>query len=385
MSQRKTRVLMVSHTCQSTTEGQPKAHEIAKHSDIELQVLVPDRWQHYGAPRAPEMPQNPDFSFRVGKTALPWVKGAGFYLHFYPQFAQILRDFSPDIIDLWEEPWGLVSAHACALRNRVCPRAKIITETEQNIFKKLPPPFENFRSYTLKNADFAVGRNRESLEILARKGFCGPSRVVPNGVDTSLFSPRASRPSEEFVVGYSGRLVEEKGLDELLDALEFLPQNTVLELVGGGDYEPKLREKAAKFSPRVRFLGAQPLEKLPQIYARFDVLALPSRTTPSWKEQFGRVLIEAGACGVPVVGSSSGAIPEVIGACENGDENLENAQGLVFPERDAKALAAQIARLQNDASLARKLGENGISRAKNEFSWSCVATHMTQIYRELHS
>jgi glycosyltransferase involved in cell wall biosynthesis len=379
VNEQKTRVLLISHTSQSATEGQPKAHEIAGFDDISLKVLVPDRWMHYGAWREPQAPQNAGFDYHEGRVRWPWGRGAQFYLHYYPELPRLLREFKPDIIDLWEEPWGLVSATTCFWRDKVCPQAKIISETEQNIDKHLPPPFENFRSYVLKRADYTVGRNSESLEILCRKGYRGPSRVVPNGVDTSLFTFKGNTDEKtEFVAGYSGRLVEEKGLDELIDALEFLPSNVVVELVGNGDYEPKLREKAAKYPGRVRFLGAQPLEQLPAIYRGFDCLVLPSRTTARWKEQFGRVLIEAGACGIPVVGSSSGAIPEVIGSGEN-------AMGLVFPECDAKALAGTISKLQNDAALAKRLGENGIYRAKNDFSWACVARHMVEIYRELHA
>jgi glycosyltransferase involved in cell wall biosynthesis len=379
VNQQKTRVLLISHTSQSTTEGQPKSHEIARFEDINLKVLVPDRWMHYGAWRQPQIPQNAEFDFHVGQVRWPWIKGAQFYLHYYPELPRLLREFKPDIIDLWEEPWGLVSAATCFWRDKVCPQAKIISETEQNIDKHLPPPFENFRSYVLKRADYTVGRNTESLEILSRKGYRGPRRVVPNGVDTSLFTSEIrSANKSEFVAGYSGRLVEEKGLDELIDALEYLPPHVVVELVGNGDYEQKLREKAAKYPGRVRFLGAQPLEQLPAIYRGFDCLVLPSRTTARWKEQFGRVLIEAGACGIPVVGSSSGAIPEVIG---EGD----NAMGLVFPECDAKALADAISKLLNDETLAKHLGENGIYRAKNDFSWACVARHMVEIYRELHA
>jgi glycosyltransferase involved in cell wall biosynthesis len=98
-----------------------------------------------------------------------------------------------------------------------------------------------------------------------------------------------------------------------------------------------------------------------------DVLVLPSRTMPTWKEQFGRVLIEAMACGVPVIGSDSGEIPTTIGEA-----------GMVFSEGDADGLAAQIARLYNDPVLRMGLGEKARKRAAENFSTSKVGT----LYRE---
>lgn len=383
-SSRKKRVLLISHTCQSRSEGQPKAQFLGATPDIELCVLVPHRWKRYGAWRAPEKPHNPSFDFKVGRVALPWSGPGQTYLHFYPLLPALLQRFRPDIIDLWEEPWSLVSAQTCFWRDRLLPHAKIVAETEQNIDKRLPPPFEPFRSYVLKRADFVVGRNAESLAIVHGKGYSGAAQLVPNAVDTELFVPRNRADCrqklgvEGFIVGYAGRLVAEKGLGDLVEALALCDASVQLILVGSGPFEADLKAQisALKLENRVRFLGARPLEELPLIFGALDVLVLPSRTTSSWKEQFGRVLIEAGACEIPVIGSDSGAIPEVIG---EGDD----AMGLVFPETDARALAEAISRLQNDPDLAQKLGKNGARRAQNEFSWQKVAERMAQIYRVL--
>jgi glycosyltransferase involved in cell wall biosynthesis len=183
------RVLLVSHTCQSPTEGQPRAERLGRIPDLELRVLSPDRWLHYGKLRQPHVPQDASFGYEVGQVMWPWVGPAQYYLHWYPRLATLLKEFRPDIIDLWEEPWGLVSAHACLLRNRLLPQTRIVSETEQNINKSLPLPFERMRSYTLRNANFAVGRNSEAIEVLRSKGYNGPAEVVPNAVDAELFRP----------------------------------------------------------------------------------------------------------------------------------------------------------------------------------------------------
>ena len=247
------RILLISHTCQSQIEGQPKAVELAKIDGVELCVVVPDRWRHYGKPRAPDAKLEGGFDYQPSRIRFPWAGPAQCYLHHYPEMAKILREFRPDVIDLWEEPWGLVSAHTIRLRNRLLPSAFVVSETEQNIDKRLPFPFERFRSFTLRHADYVVGRNRESIEIVRRKGFAGPAQVVPNAVDTSRFKPlerahcRAQFGiNDGFVIGYAGRLVEEKGLDELLDALALLPETVKLLIAGEGPMRAHIESRIAR-------------------------------------------------------------------------------------------------------------------------------------------
>lgn len=374
------RVLLISHTCQSRLGGQPKAAHLARIPGMQLHVLVPHRWREYGHWRGADRPLDTSFAYTVGRVRLPWTGPAQWYLHFYPQLATLLRTFQPDIIDLWEEPWGLLSAQVCLLRNRLLPHAKIIAETEQNINKFLPPPFESFRAYTLRNADFVVGRNTAAVEILRSKGYSGPSAVVPNAVDADLFRPldkaqcRRDLGVSGFVAGYVGRLVEEKGLMDMVDALAYTPPDINLLFVGAGPYqsalEQRVRERA--LSARVRFLPSRPLEELPQVMNALDALVLPSRTTPRWKEQFGRVLIEAQACRTPVIGSDSGAIPEVIGQA-----------GMVIPEGSVDALAAAMLSLRDAPEQAGEMGRLGRRRVEENYTWAQVAERMRSIYQPL--
>jgi glycosyltransferase involved in cell wall biosynthesis len=144
-----------------------------------------------------------------------------------------------------------------------------------------------------------------------------------------------------------------------------------LVLVGSGPMQPALQSLSERLGvgERVQFISAKPLAELPALMNALDVLVLPSRTTPSWKEQFGRVIIEAQACGVPVIGSASGAIPEVIGDA-----------GLVVAERDPAALAAALNRLAGDPQLARDLAGRGRGRVEERFTWARVAAQMREVY-----
>ena len=382
------KVLLISHTCQSRSEGQPKAVELAR-LGIDLTVVVPRRWKHYGAWRAPQAPlPGAGFAWRPMTVRLPWSGPAQSYLHFYPGLPRLLRELQPDVIDLWEEPWSLVSAQACRLRDLLCPGARIVSETEQNVEKQLVPPFEQFRSSVLQSADWVVGRSAEAIEIVRRKGYDGPASVVPNAVDAAAFqvpSPAARAQTraelgwgEEFVCGYVGRLVEEKGVTDLVEALAQMPASPTRPpsravLVGSGPFEAELRAQIAELGlgARVQLLPARGREELAQLMGALDALVLPSRTTPRWKEQFGRVIIEAGACGVPVVGSSSGAIPDVVGEA-----------GLVFAEGNATQLAQKLEWLAAHPEGARQMGARGRQVVEQKYTWTRVAQAMARIYSE---
>ena len=372
------KVLLISHTCQSRAEGQRKAEQLARLGDVELMVLTPERFNHYGIWKTAERPDHSDFEYVVRKARWLWLGPAQNYLHWYPGLKQVLLDFQPDVIDLWEEPWALVSAQACWLRNRLLPQTRIVMESEQNLQKRLPPPFRWLESYVIANADHAVGRSLEVIKVLRAKGYKGPAKVVGNAADTELFRPldraacRRALGFDKFTVGYVGRLVERKGLMEMIDALPFCPTDLRMVFVGSGEYQSDLEKRVAELGggDQVRFLEARPLEALPEVMNALDALILPSRTVPSWKEQFGRVIIEAHACGTPVIGSDSGAIPEIVAG-----------GGLIFPERNAEALASAIGKLRADPALGRRLGEAGKQQVEASYTWAKVAGQMRDIYR----
>ena len=115
-----------------------------------------------------------------------------------------------------------------------------------------------------------------------------------------------------------------------------------------------------------------PSAKIPAFLHEMDVVVVPSRTRPNWKEQFGRVIVEAMSCGVPVVGSDSGEIPNVIGDA-----------GLTFAEGDVAALAMQLGKLLNDPSLRSGLSEAGRQRVLALYTQRQIAAQTVELYREV--
>ena len=168
----------------------------------------------------------------------------------------------------------------------------------------------------------------------------------------------------------------EKGVDVLLRACAALPPalDWMLHLLGDGPERGRLADAARELGidGQVRFLGRVPSTQAAQFYRTLDVLVLPSLSRPNWVEQFGRVLTEAMACGVPVVGSRSGEIPWVIGDA-----------GRVFPEGDAGALADILAELASDPVQRSALAAAGRARVLAHFTQAQVAAATAAVYREM--
>jgi glycosyltransferase involved in cell wall biosynthesis len=201
--------------------------------------------------------------------------------------------------------------------------------------------------------------------------------MIPQfGVDPSVFTPKPLERRTEgvFIIGYAGRLVSEKGIDLLLHAAARLPGAWRVHIAGDGPAHTALADLAAQLglADRVVFEGQLPSAQMVSFYHRLDALVLPSRTRPNWKEQFGRLLIEAMACRVPVVGACSGAIPGVIGE-----------GGLIFPEDDVAALHDHLLALMEDEALRQQLGEAGRARVIEHFTQARVAAQTVDVYRAM--
>ena len=185
---------------------------------------------------------------------------------------------------------------------------------------------------------------------------------IPPKVQKSSYRSRIK--NQVFAIGFAGRLVERKGIYVLLEALGVLPPEVRLYVAGDGDNA--IIEKI-RTDPRITYLGL--LGDLSELLERIDILVVPSLTTASWKEQFGRVIAEAYSCGIPVVGSDSGSIPDVVGD-----------GGLIYDELSPVELAARIRTVFEDESLHRALSANALSRFENHFSVSAHGRRLAALF-----
>ncbi|MCC6271384.1 MAG: glycosyltransferase family 4 protein [Microbacteriaceae bacterium] len=362
------RVVMVSKAL-VVPAYQRKCEEIAAHADIDLTVVVPTAWdgQRYEA------------GFVDGyRTLVQPIRFDGkFHIFHFPTLGRILRELRPDVVHVDEEPYNL--ATALATRQALAVGARPIFFTWQNLLRTYPPPFRWFEQYVYGRSRYAVAGNAEAVDVLKAKGFRGLSAIIPQfGVDPELFSPAAGpaeRSDRPFTIGYVGRFTPEKGLLVLLEAVAALAGDWRLRLIGAGDMRDELAARAASLGIG-RFVSLEPYVPSTEVPARLrelDVLVLPSLTTPRWKEQFGRVLQEAMACGVAVVGSDSGEIPHVVGDA-----------GLIVREGDAEALCAALTRLSSAAWLRADFGRRGRQRVLERFTHASIAAQTVEIYRRVH-
>lgn len=364
------RVLMLSKAC-LVGSYQTKLEAIARYPDIELFVIVPPSWDDPDGRVLLERRFTDGYELLVD----PIRFNGRYHYYYFPTLSYRLAQIRPDIVHIDEEPYNL--ATWLGMRQARAAKAKTIFFTWQNLARRYPPPFNLLQRQVFDFADYAIMGNLEAVEVSRSKGYLGPTRVIPQfGVDPDLFSPPPARDhGRTFTIGSANRrLVEEKGVDMLLRAAAKLPGVWRLHIAGDGPETRPLQRLAMELgiTARVHFDGVIPSDQMPAYLNDMDALALTSRTLPNWKEQFGRVLVEAMACGVPVVGSSSGEIPNVIGDA-----------GIIIHEEDVDGLRHALLKLMRDDALRLELGRRGRQRVLERFTQAQVAAETVEVYRSM--
>lgn len=285
-----------------------------------------------------------------------------------------------DVVHCWEEPYIISAAQVAAWTPA---RVPLVFATFQNIQKRYPPPFSWIERYVMGRADGIVAFGHTVLDVVASRGFTPRrTRVIPPGVDAAVF-----RPDEEArgrvrtalgwrddapVVGFLGRFVPEKGLAMLMAALDGVTTPWRALFVGSGPLESMLRTWAKRHDGRVRIETGVVHDDVPRWLNAMDILCAPSQTTPSWREQFGRMLIEAFACGVPVIASDSGEMPHVVGQA-----------GLIVPERDAVQWQRAITHLLVSPDVRLDLSRRGRQHALSTYDWPIVARQHAAFFEQV--
>jgi len=285
-----------------------------------------------------------------------------------------------DLVHCWEEPYVTAAAQVAAATPCQVP---LVFSTFQNIAKRYPPPFNWIERHVLNRADGVVAFGQTALQVLAARGFSSArSCVIPAGVDTIRFAPDSSArdkvramlgwADDDLVIGFLGRFVPEKGLDVLTGTLDRLSLPWRALFVGGGPLERQLRAWGQRYGDRVAVTTTVGHDDVQGWLNAMDVLCAPSQTTGRWREQFGRMLIEAFACGIPVVASRSGEIPFVVGDA-----------GVLVDEADERGWKDAIERVLTVPPLRTLLATRGRERAVSLHDWSVIARQHASFFEQI--
>ncbi len=364
------RVLIISKAL-LVGQYQTKLEALARKPNLQLSVLVPPYWRDERGVMNLERAHLDGYEFFVEPIAF----NGHFHLYYYPSLSKILARLRPDILHLDEEPYNLATFHAVWNARRELPRARIIFFTWQNLLRRYPPPFSQMEKYVYANSDRAFAANQAAVQTLRAKGFMKPIQIERYGLDPQLFFPTEKKSSRDhFSIGFAGRLVQEKGIQYLLRALTRVEGDWDLRILGSGPLRDSLAKQSSQLglAARVKFLGSHASSEMPGFFNSLDLFVLPSISRPNWQEQFGRVLVEAMACGVPVIGSSSGEIPNVIGDA-----------GMIVPEKNVQALAEAIRALVHDPARRSNLAARGRARVLENFTVTRVVDQTYAAYCEL--
>jgi len=375
------RVLAVDHTV-GVAPFRKKFEALAARDDVELTVLAPERWiENYRVVEAPA--EGDGFSVLRGRVIFPGYNNRAFFVS---GLAGAIRATRPDILDLYEEAFSLFFLQAAVLGRLLAPGARIAFHASDSLSWGNRYPYRpswlyaTIQRYAHRVATAAFTINEVAGEILRSKGFRRPIVRAFHGVDESEFRPLdASELRSRLglggpIVGYVGRLIRKKGVNVLVEAAARMDPRPSLLIVGDGEERDALVAQARELGieETTRFLPAVPHEEVPLYLSAMDVMVLPSIRSRDFNEPFGRVLVEAMACGVPVVGTTCGSMGLVLGDA-----------GLLVPDGDAAAIAEAVASLVEDPGRRAELSRLGRERVIERYTWRRFAEIIREGYETI--
>jgi glycosyltransferase involved in cell wall biosynthesis len=353
------RLLIVSHPAVLATNQLPYA-AMRRHGWDPF-VVTPAQWRHDYASQAFPHEVLDDLAGRVVGRRVAFAGNV--QRHAYVgDVGRLIPRIDPDVAFIEAEPTSMPALQwGWALGRAGVPFG---VQVDENLDRHYPLPARMIRRWCLSHAAYVASRSPTAAALVRRFSAGMATPLIPHHVPQWDAPPRHAH--DNFVIGYAGRFVPEKGLEILVDAVAGV-ERVELRFVGNGPLREELRRRAAGQGITLAIDTTVTPERMPAAYASFDVLVLPSLSTPTWEEQFGRVLVEAMWCGVPVIGSDSGEIPWVIES---------TGGGMVVPEADVSALRAMLVRLRDAPALCRELAERGREQAMARFSVASVASEL---------
>ena len=364
------KILYASHTY-TVRANQAKIAALARLPGVEIALVTPHAWRGPLYKNRTDLFDShnfPNVRHYVLRSAFIGKESA--YV-FHPSIFSIIKKFQPDIVHVEQGSYAISYAQILWGLQRYAANSRAIFFTWWNLPYELLGLKQKLENFNFQHSAAAVAGNLKAKLILEQRGFARPVHVLPQlGIDIpSSIIPKSSNGT--FRIGYAGRISEEKGVLDLVSAAAKMEHRERSELyfVGAGGELERVKQDARANNLRFVHHDAVRNELLPEHLSKMDVLVLPSRSTKAWVEQFGHILLEAMAAGVPVIGSSSGEIPNVIG----------NA-GIIFREGDTAELAGALDRLCSHPEERIGFSERGAKRIEEHYTHDRIARKQKEIY-----
>lgn len=379
------RLLAISHSA-ILDVNRPLFYQLAQRGHRVL-LVVPSRWKNdYGTGYLAPVPLATGARDRVALRSLAVRRFRQTSIHVYTAPALVhLARWRPDVVFIDEEPWSVAATQWLAVARLA--RAPVIVHTEENRERRFPAPLAALRRLVLARSDHIFTTSEDARALIANEGFDTSASVFPHAVDPDLFFPGAPRARlrDRFHIGFAGRIVPAKGIETLLHALAILhapPRDAVppiLDIFGSGaeEYVARLRQRQADLgltAEQVVWHGPLAHDAVPEAMRALDLLVVPTIDYQGYKEQFGRVVIEALACRVPVLTSDNGELPLLMRA---------TGGGMVFRQGDAGDLAARIAEAVAAPAQLDAMAERGYQHVRAHYSYEALARQFEQVASRL--
>ncbi len=390
------KILVVSHSYIVDLNCEKLRQMAQLRPEMEVTIVVPKRWRPGGVQnKIIESQPKQEGNFRIVPLPSLSENNQGL-MSFGWGLVKLLREFRPNIIQVEQGSKSIAYAQLITLNKLLGLKAKLLFFTWWNLPYQLKFPISWLEAYNLKGTDGVIVGNQDGFEVLRDRHYSGPMCILPQlGVDERIFKPQ-SQPQlaaklgiqpNDFVVGFVGRFVPEKGLMTLAKALEGLGDGSGNPpwkwlILGRGPLKAELKQwaKESGLENRLILVESVPHDEVPHYINLMSTLLLPSETTyqfktltaAGWKEQFGHVIIEAMASAVPVIGSDSGEIPNVIADA-----------GLVFSEGNVEELRDRLQQLMDNPELAQIYGQKGYKRALKNYTNRALAAAQLEFYESL--
>lgn len=301
-----------------------------------------------------------------------WLVVPFFLLNFFgASLVQAIR-LRPDVVHgHWVLPTGLIAL----LVSRMLRRPFVVTAHGSDAFSVKAGLMPAIKKFIVRRANIWTANTAVTAGAIDDFRSMQNCRIIPMGVDSGLFVPARKKSGDGTRILYVGRLIKEKGVSVLLEAVAHLPDplrsSIFLDIVGDGPDLKVLQQQARMLGieSRVSFAGSVPNEELPKIYQAASLFIGASDS-----EGQGVVYLEAMACGVPVIATNVGGVGEII---EHG------VNGYLVAPRDPEAIAKAIVELLENDSRRLQLSDKARQQVVQHYSWESVAKRFADSYREV--